>query len=78
MRSSDDTIDVRLRINRAENPFLFKAVSELEAGPGVGLRNGFIKQLAEVGLNSMRGVCAANRPSPRVPRAASPRLSAIT
>lgn len=50
MRSSDDTIDVRLRITRAENPFLFKAVSELEAGPGVGLRNGFIKQLAEVGL----------------------------
>lgn len=50
MSSSDDTIDVRVRITRAENPFLFNAVSELEAGPGVGLRNGFIKPLVEVGL----------------------------
>lgn len=50
MRSSDDTIEVRLWIARAVNPFLFKAVVELEAGPGVGFRNGFIKQLAEVGL----------------------------
>ncbi len=50
MRSSDDIIDVRLRITRAENPFLFKALAELGSGPGVGLRSGFIKQLAEVGL----------------------------
>ena len=50
MRSSDDTIEVQLWIARAVNPFRFKAVAELEAGLGVGLRNGFIKQLAEVGL----------------------------
>lgn len=50
MCSSDGSIDVWLRITRAENPFLFKAVAELEVRPGIGLRNGFIKQLAEVGL----------------------------
>lgn len=50
MRSTEDIIDLRLRVTRAENPFLFKALAALDARPGIGLRNGLVKQLAEVGL----------------------------
>lgn len=48
--SNNDVLDIRIRFFRRESPMLFRAFEEFSGRPGDRSRNGFIRQLLEMGL----------------------------
>lgn len=50
MNPNEDVLEIRIRFHRAENPMLFRAISDFDAAPGLRTRNLFVRQLMEMGL----------------------------
>ncbi|WP_436298063.1 hypothetical protein [Variovorax sp. LjRoot175] len=48
--TNDDVLDIRIRFLRRESPMLFRAIEQFSGRPGDRARNGFIRQLMEMGL----------------------------
>lgn len=48
--TNDDVLDIRIRFLRRESPLLFRAIEQFSGRPGDRARNGFIRQIMEMGL----------------------------